>query len=1355
METKRSPAPAPRSRSAWRTFASVALFVVTLLALAMGALVWTLRSEAGTAWLLGKVPGLEVSALRGALLGGSFSAARLQWMGADGTLLVIDELQWRGLSLQYVGDATPPLHVAFDRLAARRVAFTPAPGPAAPSGPRTEPVGLALPVALRIGTVSIGELQLPGLEPPLRDLSASVALGLLNGQQHRIDALHVQWDRVQVDGAAAIAAQPPFDVQAEVHARPAPDSAPPMPWTALLEATGPLARLQVSLNLGVTVPAGRNAPSLDAQATIAPFAQWPVAALEASTRTLDLSLFSGALPLTALSGRAVIHTDGLGKPVQVDLALDNPAAGTWNEGRLPVRRLTTRAQGQLDAATGIELHSLVAELGDARHAAGRIEGSGHWARSGYSAQLRLDHVLTEVLDARAAALDVTGSLQCEGRGLPGETEFGATLSGDLQGRARVGPPVQLRWHASAAGQHLQIDELRADAGDAHATLKAHADRQPSGGWRGAAQSRWTAFDPRPWWRGREDSPWRTAVHRLNGQLDADVAIADAGRITLAALRGSASLKLDESLLAGVPLSGELSLRAPGGALEGHLSLDASGNQVDASLHWNTAGDGRSDHLQVDAKAPALDKLAPALRLLPGAPATVAGALQMSAQLEGRWPRVASQGHLDAQDLAVADLRVATAQARWTVATQADSPIDLQVSLAQLSRGPQRIEHASLRVQGTPAAHDIAFDAATPAQPPSWAQGLMNEPKENAEPTRATLRAKGGLTGPASAPQGWRGRIEEIMVASGDDKLLAAHAVDVAWQGGAEPSVSVSPSRIELLHGALRVARAQWVGGTRPIIDLQAELEPLVIAPLLARLQPDLGWSGDLTVAGHASLRNASGFTADVVLERTHGDLQLHDPTAGVPQPLGLSDLRIALDAHEGTWHLTEAMAGSAVGVVSGVQSLRMPRDALWPPPHTPLDGVLELRVEELAAWGGWVPAGWHLAGSLHTSATFGGRFDALELTGHVEGHGIGVRNVLEGVDVRDGEVSIALQGERARIERFTAREGDGEVTLSGELLLGERPKAVLALKADHLRLLGRVDRRIVMSGEGQLELDPSRIALSGRFMVDEGLIDFSQSDAPSLGDDVHVYRGAQSPQGSSAQRARPARNVSLDLRLDLGEQLRIRGHGLDTGLRGDLHMSAPGGRMSVNGSIRTQSGTYAAYGQKLDIERGVLVFNGPVENPRLDILAIRPNLDVRVGVAVTGPAQNPRVRLYSEPDMTDVDKLSWLMLGRPTDGLGGTDVALLQRAALALIQGEKAQGGTTILGLDTLSVRQTTDGDVHDTVVTMGKQLSQRWYVGYERGLNATTGTWQLIYRIAQRFTVRAQSGDDNSLDMIWTWRWN
>ncbi|MEQ1804565.1 MAG: translocation/assembly module TamB domain-containing protein, partial [Burkholderiaceae bacterium] len=179
-------------------------------------------------------------------------------------------------------------------------------------------------------------------------------------------------------------------------------------------------------------------------------------------------------------------------------------------------------------------------------------------------------------------------------------------------------------------------------------------------------------------------------------------------------------------------------------------------------------------------------------------------------------------------------------------------------------------------------------------------------------------------------------------------------------------------------------------------------------------------------------------------------------------------------------------------------------------------------------------------------------------------------------------------------------------------------------------------------------------------------------------------------------------------------------------------------------------------GQKLSIDRGELTFTGAAENPRLDIIATRPNLEQVVGVAVTGTALNPRVRLFSDPEMADIDKLSWLVLGRGSDGLGRTDMALLQRAALGLLAGE-GTGPTDQLinavGLDEVSFRQT-EGEVRETVVSLGKQLGRRWYVGYERSLNATTGNWQLIYRIAQRLTLRAQSGLDNSLDAIWTWRW-
>ncbi|MCY0870885.1 MAG: translocation/assembly module TamB domain-containing protein, partial [Firmicutes bacterium] len=406
-------------------------------------------------------------------------------------------------------------------------------------------------------------------------------------------------------------------------------------------------------------------------------------------------------------------------------------------------------------------------------------------------------------------------------------------------------------------------------------------------------------------------------------------------------------------------------------------------------------------------------------------------------------------------------------------------------------------------------------------------------------------------------------------------------------------------------------------------------------------------------------------------------------------------------------------------------------------------------------------AGWRLAGRAAATLRVDGRVGAPELHGRVEGDGIALRHLLYGVDFTDGRFALDLNGQQAQLTELQAKGGDGWLRATGRADLGSKPTARVELKAERLRMLSRVDRRIVASGEATLDLAETGLTLVGKLRADEGLIDFTRGDAPALAEDVTVVRGAREAAATDPQAPAPpqaARNSTVDIALDFCRDFKVRGRGLATTLRGQLAITQKDGNpLRVTGKLDADGGQYAAYGQKLVIERGDIRFNGSLNNPSLDLLAVRPNLDVRVGVAVGGTALAPRVTLYSEPDMSDTDKLSWLLLGRAPDGLGRTDTALLQRAAVALLSGE-GEGATgrvlRQLGLDELSLSQS-DDDTRATIVRLGKQISQRWYVGYERSLNATTGSWQLIYRIARRFTLRAQSGDDTALDLIWTWKWN
>jgi translocation and assembly module TamB len=1383
-----------RRRMAW-VIGSMVLALVLLLVAAGGGLWWSVRSHSGTAWLFSRLPGLQISNGHGTLWG-DYEADRLEFVLPGGGKLVLTKVGWRGLHLERALWTAFRTRVAMDELHAERVDLI-LPSDSKKEAPKP-PAALRFPVALDVAALRIGEFHTAAIgTEPLRDLRAQVHFEADRGAVHRIDGLSLAFDKLRASGSARIATQSPFAL--DIRASLVQDTTDATAWHADAHLSGPLTQPLLQATLQAKPAAARPEQSLDLRVSLRPFDAWPLGDLQASTRALDLSALHSGLPLTSLSGEASAQTHGMNMPARVSASIANAEAGRWNEGRLPVRKLQVELQARPDDPRTLAVQNIDADLGTRQQPAGRIRGRGRWTPQQWALDATLNALQPSLLDARAPAMVLSGPVSLAGQGFGGPIERAsldakAELAGQFTAGG-AGRSAQLRLDATATMQRIEVRRAQMVSGAARAQLSGVASHDAADApWRAKGQAALVDFDPVPWWPGREGSAWRKGPNRLNAKADVDLAWpASSGTFTeqLMALRGRANATLAPSVLAGVTLSGEASLRsADGGATMASLKLDAAGNSVKAEGRLG-GRNGAADAWDLSLAAPALKQLAPLWQLgpAPSGESALAGSLTASAHVAGRWPLVATQGQLEANALRLGRTGVERARARWQVDTHStDAAVDVQARLEQLSfsqalfKGAPPIDTADVRLSGSMRAHHLELHADTKAAPPAWTDTFQAAPAMPAAaaasaapgPARtphsvAVLVAQGGATSvPATkgAPVqwgGWRGTVQQLELHSTNPKLdpwvrMRDLGIEVQWAGG-PMRVAVQPGRAEILSAALRWKRIVWQGafGRQPAqIDAQAELEPLNVAPLLARAQPDFGWGGDLAVVGHLIVRSAPAFTADVVLERQRGDLSVTDET-GTTKALGLSDLRLGLDAHDGTWSFTQGLAGKTLGVAAGAVIAHASPQARWPSPDTPIQGVIEVQVANLGTWGPWVPAGWRLGGALRTSASIGGRFGAPEYTGEMRGSGIVVRNFLQGVNVTDGEVAIVLQGASARIDHFTAKGGNGSIKLEGNATLGAAPKARLALQADKFQLLGRVDRRIVTTGQAQLQLDSEALALDGRFGIDEGLIDFSRSDAPRLSDDVEVVRSkrAEGEEPAPGAVAPPGRSVKLDVQVALGEQLRLRGRGIDTGLRGDLHITSPGNQLALNGTVRAVDGTYAAYSQKLSIDRGEIIFNGPAENPRLDIEATRPNLDVRVGVLVSGTALNPRIRLFSEPEMTEIDKLSWLVLGRASEGLGRTDTALLQRAALALLAGEG--GGTDqftkALGLDEVSLRQT-EGEVRETIVSLGKQLSRRWYVGYERSLTTTTGTWQLIYRIAQRFTLRAQTGADSSLDLIWTWRW-
>jgi len=1372
-----------RTKRALSLVLATLAWLLVVLALLVSAGAWLLRSDDGLQWLLSRVPGLAVTGLFGRPDGGPMEATRVEWR-SGGMRVVVDGLAWRDARWRWRPYEGAWVGIELDAPRARRVEVIT--GPSSGAAPATSPPQqLRLPLEIVLRALSVDTLQVNAL-PALHGLSADAHLGADQGAVHDVQHLAMRTPQADVVLQGRIGTDAPFPATAQIGlAAPATAS---RAWQASVKADGPLARLAIDAKL----QAGPGAQA-EGRATIAPFAAWPLVALEAGTHDLDLAALSPGWPATRLTGRAVAHTSGLDEPARIEVELANALPGAWNEARVPLREAHAVLLGTPGRRDRIELGTFELQLGGARPA-GRLTGSGHWQGERLELALAVDGLQPRSLDARLAAMTLDGPVTLDLRGLPplgggarSEPHWAGALTATLAGRLaqpRGAPPLrlagQLAFEAPAGALDVSIGRLHASAGPARADATATLARNAAGRWRVDSRGTLAQFDPAPWWPAAAAIRPKGAT-TLNARWDVALAwaagaLAPLGPDTPGRLDGRAALALDRSTLAGVPLEGTASLSANG---RGIASVDAdlrvSANRLQVTGRATPAG--RDDRWQLQVDAPALDAFAPLDTLVPDAARAWwprSGAVAGRAVAAGRWPALRTEGDLLATNVRAGTFQAARLAARWTAPGTLDAaaPISITLEGASLALGDRRIERLDGALTGTPAAHRITLSAATSLRPPAWADPLLGPapaaPATAAPGTTLALAGEGQWRRDGNGST-WQGTLQRLQVSPRTGTAapwIAAQDLQgrVRLDAAGRPlEAQAAPGRVELLGAALRWRQASWRGGAAPRIELDAELEPLAVAPWLARLQPSFGWGGDLAIAGRFVVSQGERLSADIVVERSRGDLSITQD--GGTQSLGLTDLRLALAAHDGTWHLTQALAGTNVGVLGGAQSVRTDPRAAWPPPDTPLEGVVELRVAHLGVWTTWLPPGWRLGGQLRTSASLGGTFGAPEYTGEIVGSGLEVRNLLEGVDVRDGELAVALRGADARVERFVLHGGEGELRLTGGASFGAAPSTQLHVEARRFRVLGRVDRRIVVSGDADLGVQAQQLSLQGRVVVDEGLIDISRADAPSLDADVSVRRrpGAPGEPASAARRDAPAaegplRQATVALVVSLGEKLRLRGRGLDATLAGELSLSAPNGRLAVDGTVRAENGTYAAYGQKLDIERGAIIFTGAVENPRLDILAVRPNLDVRVGVAVSGGVLTPRVRLYSEPEMSELDKLSWLVVGRASEGLGGADTAVLQRAAVALLAGEGGGSTDAVLkniGLDELSVRQTEDGTVRDTVVTVGKQLSQRWYVGYERSVNATTGTWQLIYRVARRFTLRAQTGEDNALDVIWTWRWN
>ena len=393
----------------------------------------------------------------------------------------------------------------------------------------------------------------------------------------------------------------------------------------------------------------------------------------------------------------------------------------------------------------------------------------------------------------------------------------------------------------------------------------------------------------------------------------------------------------------------------------------------------------------------------------------------------------------------------------------------------------------------------------------------------------------------------------------------------------------------------------------------------------------------------------------------------------------------------------------------------------------------------------------HAAGLLTANANITGTLAQPQINGRLQ---------LERGEVDSYRVNFALRdvGVVANLKsneldfRGNGRAGEGQLDLSGRFAWQrEALKGILHLRGKNLLVADLPEYRVVAEPDLTMQIEGKSIGVTGDIRIPSARIQPAKLTGAVRASDDARYVGEHPLEGAGRY------VVHSEVRITMGDDVRVDAFGLQGRILGSVGTTVhtdedPVGR----GELGVVEGRYEAYGQKLEINKGNLLFSAsPLDDPGLDIEARRKIETITVGLNVRGTLREPRLTFFSDPSMPQTQVITYLLTGKEMSSMTSTDEMTMQMARDSL-----AMQGTGILaaqlghrmGIEEVGVESSTDSAGNEnTALVLGKFLSPRLYISYGISLTESINTLKLRYTITDRWVFRTEAGEYQSGDLEYT----
>ena len=558
--------------------------------------------------------------------------------------------------------------------------------------------------------------------------------------------------------------------------------------------------------------------------------------------------------------------------------------------------------------------------------------------------------------------------------------------------------------------------------------------------------------------------------------------------------------------------------------------------------------------------------------------------------------------------------------------------------------------------------------------------------------------------------------------------------------------------------------------------LNAAVEGIRLSSLRPWIHPSLDLNGLVSGKIDGEWFAGSRFKMKGDLKVSGGNLNWRREDGQISAKLKGTDLH--LDWDDETLRGDLSMALEEYGHAKG--NFRLPLPARLPfvsPVDGPIHFLLQGQFKEMGLLASLFPGVIQESrGQLDLNLAVNGTWKKPRPEGHLRFEKAGAYLPAAGIRLEDFGLEVTFSEDQIQIASFRARSGPGHIEGTATFSIKDwrisRFQGVL--RGDRFQVIYLPELQVFCTPQLKLDGTLERLKVRGEIQLPE----FSLSGLQTKGlirpsPDVTIVDKKEVPKSGSAF------PLDAELRVILGEKVFVRTGGIDTRLAGGLTLRVePSKAMKADGEIQVAQGHYTFYGQRLDITRGRLMFNGPIDNPSLDVLALRKIKgatrweeqlqEVQAGVVVTGTIQSPMVRLYSQPPLPEKDVLSYIVFGQPlSQGNQSQTASLMQAAGALLSAGESVLLKNQLsgqMGIDSLDIRTTTvgspggtespgsagSGELSRSIVTVGKYLDPRLYIGI--GGSPFTKAYQIIlrYSLTKHLEVETKTGTESGANLYY-----